>query len=265
MKSVLASPDRDYKLEVAKQQFVEQNYTNAVLLLDNILPGMKNTKSGDEALYLLGMCKYKMKNYEEASDIFKKYYTRSYPNGIFADEARLFTAKSYVQTINPVRLDQASTYTTINELQNAIEYNPNGKYSEELKNILFKLQDQLVEKEYLAAKLYYDLGDYFLNCNFGGNNYEACIVTAENAIKSYPYSTRKEEFAIMILKAKYELAMQSVETKKIERFNNAIDEYYGFVNEFPNSKYIKLAKSIFDKSSKEIKSKKLSAYQSKEE
>lgn len=263
--SVLKSPDRDYRFEVAKQMFAEQKYSNASLLLDNVLPGMKNTKSGDEALFMLAMCKYYMHNYDEASDLFKKYYTRSYPSGMYADEARLYTAKSYVKSINPVRLDQTNTYLAITELQNVLEYDPDGKFSTELKELLFQLQDQLVEKEYLAAKLYYDLGDYFMNCNFGGNNFEACVVTAENAIKSYPFTTRKEEFAIMILKAKYELARQSVDVKKIERYNDAIDEYYGFVNEFPNSKYSKQAKAIFEKSSKEVNSKKLATFRTEEE
>ena len=94
--------------------------------------------------------------------------------------------------------------------------------------MIFKLQDKLVEKEYLNAKTYYDLGSYFYNCSFGGNNYEACIITAENAMRDYPYSKRREDFAIMLLRAKYLLATHSVEARKQERMDAAKEEYYAF-------------------------------------
>ena len=43
----------------------------------------------------------------------------------------------------------------------------------------------------------------------------------------------------MILRAKYQLAQQSVEEKRLERYRDTIDEYYGFMNEYPESKYLK--------------------------
>ena len=77
---------------------------------------------------------------------------------------------------------------------------------------IFEQQDLLVEKEYLSAKLYFDLGNYFGNCsNDGGSNYQACVVTAENAIRDYPYTKMREDFAILILRAKFELAKNCVE------------------------------------------------------
>lgn len=47
------------------------------------------------------------------------------------------------------------------------------------------------------------------------------------------------------------MAIYSVEEKKGERYRETIDEYYAFVNEFPESKYLKEAEKIF-KESKEI-------------
>ena len=87
----------------------------------------------------------------------------------------------------------------------------------------------------------------------GGSNYEACIITAQNAIRDYPYTRRKEDFSILILRAKYDLAVRSVESKMNERYNDTIDEYYGFVNEFPKSKYLNEAKKIYDKAKTAIK------------
>ncbi len=72
---------------------------------------------------------------------------------------------------------------------------PDARLKQQATNRLFALQDLLVEKEYKSAKLYFDMGTYFGNCTSGGNNYEACIVTAQNALKDYPYSNQREEFA----------------------------------------------------------------------
>ena len=109
-----------------------------------------------------------------------------------------------------------------------------------------------IRDRYLSAKLYYDLGSYFLNCTNGGSNYQACIITAENAIREYPYTSRREDLAFLVLKAKFDLASQSVENKKEERYHNAIDEYYGFTNEFPESKYKKEAENLFKKANKYV-------------
>ena len=112
--------------------------------------------------------------------------------------------------------------------------------------MMFELQEKLVKKEYLASKLYYDLGLYM------GNNYQSCIITAQNTLNDYPYTKQREELSVLILRAKYAIAENSVEEKKDERYRDAIDEYYAFKNEFPESKYVKEAEKIFKNSVKEV-------------
>ena len=213
---------------------------------------LKGTDKGEESLYLMAMANFKARNYDAASSYFKKYY-QSYPRGIFAEEAYYHCGKSlYMDTPEP-KLDQTDTYEAVTEFQNFLELYPTSRFREDAQNKIFDLQDKLVEKEYLSAKLYYNLGSYFGNCTSGGSNYQACIVTAENAIKDYPYTSRREDFAILILKAKFELAEQSIELKKEERYHNAIDEYYSFVNEFPESAFLKEATSLFEKAKKHVR------------
>jgi outer membrane protein assembly factor BamD len=112
---------------------------------------------------------------------------------------------------------------------------------------LFSLQDNLVQKELYSAQLYYDLGSYFGNCTSGGNNYEACVITSQNALKDYPYSKFRENFSVLIMKSKYELAQMSIEEKKLDRFQDAQDECYGFINEFPDSKEKATAEKYIEK------------------
>ncbi|MBQ4003588.1 MAG: outer membrane protein assembly factor BamD, partial [Bacteroidaceae bacterium] len=85
------------------------------------------------------------------------------------------------------------------------------------------------------------------------------VITAQNALKDFPFASasRREEFAILILRSKYELARQSVEEKRVARFRDAIDEYYAFVNDFPESKYMQEAKDILAAAESIVKRKKL--------
>lgn len=246
---VLKTTDYDYKYEAAKQYYAEGQYNRASLVLRDVITLLKGTDKGEESLFLLGMSYYKAESYDAASAVFKKYY-QTYPQGIYAEEAHFYCGKSLYENTPEPRLDQSATYGAIAEFHQFMEEYPYSHLRNAAQEMVFALQDKLVEKEYLAAKLYYDLGSYFLNCFNGGSNYQACIVTAQNAINDYPYTARREDFAFLILKAKFDLADQSVEEKKEERFHSVIDEYYGFSSEFPESKHLKEATALFEKAKK---------------
>ena len=128
-----------------------------------------------------------------------------------------------------------------------MEYFPNSTKKQEAQDMIFALQDKLVLKELYSANLYYNLGNYL------GNNYESCVITAQNALKDYPYTDYREELSILILRARHEMAIYSVEDKKMDRYRETVDEYYAFKNEFPESKYLKEAEKIFNESQKVIK------------
>ena len=49
------------------------------------------------------------------------------------------------------------------------------------------------------------------------------------------------------MKSKFELAQMSVEEKKVQRFQDAEDECYGFINEYPESKERKTAEEYIKK------------------
>ena len=249
---VLKTNDYLYKYEAAKEYYATGMYNRSSLMLQDVIRSLKGTDKGEESLYLLAMASYKAHDYDAAHTYFSKYY-QSYPRGLFAEEACFFSARSLYMTVPETKLDQTATYNAVTEFQNFLEAYPSSKYNDQVQSLIFNLQDKLVEKEYLSAKLYYDLGTYFGNCANGGSNYQACIITAENAIRDYPYTSRREEFAILILRAKFDLAKQSVEAKKEERYHNAIDEYYGFTNEFPESPYMKEAQALFSKAEKYVK------------
>jgi outer membrane protein assembly factor BamD len=52
------------------------------------------------------------------------------------------------------------------------------------------------------------------------------------------------------MKSKFELAQNSSEEKKLDRYRDAEDECYGFLNEFPESKECDTAQKFIEKCKK---------------
>ncbi|MDY4409773.1 MAG: outer membrane protein assembly factor BamD [Prevotella sp.] len=247
--AVYKSTDYRYKYEYAKQCYAEGKYQRAVTLLQDLIVPLKGSQDAQESLYMLGMAEYMSQDYETAAETFKKY-VKTYPRGEYTEMAQFYDGQSlYMSTPEP-RLDQTQTVSAISAFQEYLDLFPDAKNKDLAQTRLFALQDKLVEKELLSAKLYYNLGSYFNNCSYGGNNYEACIVTSQNALKDYPYTNKREEFATLIMRSKFHLAEQSVESKKLERYQDAEDECYGFINEYPDSKERKEAEEFITKCKK---------------
>ena len=206
----------------------------------------KGTDNAQESLYMLALSEYNTKDYEGAAATFKKYYS-SYPKGTYAEMAKFYVGQSLYECTPEPRLDQSQTVNAIAAFQEFLDIYPDSKNKQVAQQRMFELQDKLVKKELYSAQLYYDLGQYFGNCTYGGNNYEACIITAQNALKDYPYTSLREKFSVLVMKSKYELAQQSVEEKKLERYQDAEDECYGFINEYPDSKDKATAEKFINK------------------
>lgn len=232
---VYKTNDYTYKYEYAKECFARGRFTRASTLLQDLVTMQKGTDNAQESLYMLAMSEYNNKDYEGAAATFKKYYS-SYPKGAYAEMAKFYVGQSLYKCTPEPRLDQSQTVNAISAFQEFLDIYPDSNNKQAAQQRMFELQDKLVQKELYSAQLYYDLGQYFGNCTYGGNNYEACIITAQNALKDYPYSSLREKFSVLVMKSKYELAQQSVEEKKLERYQDAEDECYGFINEYPDSK-----------------------------
>ena len=248
--SVYKSADKDYKYEYAKQCFAQGKFGNAITLLSEVVTAQKGRQNAQESLYMLAMAQYCNRDYEAASATFRKYF-QSYPKGDFAEQASFYVGQSLFESMPDPRLDQSATVGAINAYQNFMDYFPESSLREEAQKRLFILQDNLVMKEYLSAELYYNLGGYFGNINSNTeSNYESCIITAQNALKTYPYTTMREKFSLLIMKSKFELAQNSSEEKRVERYRDAEDECYGFLNEFPESENCKTAEKFIAKCKK---------------
>lgn len=250
---VYKSADSDYKYEFAKEAFANGKFQQAATLLEELITIKKGTDEAQECLYMLAMAQYCNHDYEAASATFKKYVS-SYPRGIYVESASFYVGNSLYQSAPEPRLDQSPTIGAINAYQQFMDLHPDSKLRPEAQKRLYELQDKLVIKELLSAELYYNLGGYFGNVNKNDeSNYTSCIITAQNALKQYPYSKHREDFALLIMKSKFELAQNSTDERRLDRYRDAEDECYGFVNEYPDSKNVALAEKYIAKCKKVIK------------
>lgn len=239
------STDPNYKLDFARRAFEQKKYVQASTILEDITLQLKGTDKAEEALYLLAMSNYENKDYANSGSYFKTYYTR-YPKGKYAEMARFYCGYGYYLDSPEPQLDQTDTMKAIEELQSFLDYYPKSDKVSIAQNAIFELQDKLTLKELQNAQLYYNLGNYM------GNNYESAVIVAKNAVKHYPYSRYKEDLELLILKARYQEAAQSVAEKQEDRYRVVVDEYYSFINNYPDSPNRSEADNIFKIASSHI-------------
>ena len=237
---VQKSTDVAERYSFANKSYNEKKYGRVISLLEDVVPSLVGTTEGPQSTYLLADSYFNEGQESDASRYFQNYYT-SYPKGSMAEEARFKAGYSLFRSSPDARLDQTATIGAIKELQSYLDFYPEGKHTKEVEQMLFELQDKLAYKEFLAARLYFNLGLYL------GNNYESCIITAQNALKDYPYTKYKEEITFLILRAKAEQADLSVPERLQERLREVIDAYYAYLNDFPRGEHLKQAQRIFER------------------
>ena len=242
---LVKSSDNDLKFAKAKEYYEKGKYLEACTLLEPVVVPFRGTKKGEEALFLLASSYFKNKDYITARGYFSGY-GRSYPRGDYAEEAAFHVGLCYYKDSPEAKLDQQGTRKAINEFTSFMQSYPQSIHVAEAQAKKQELRDKLAYKAYLNCRLYYRLG------NYQGNNYRSCVIAANNALREFPESVYREELAFLILKAKYQQAVESVESKKNDRFHDALDEYYNFMQEYPETEYRKEAESIRKTSQKHL-------------
>ena len=236
---VVKSKDPEYKYQKAIEYYEKGKYVRAQTLLEDISMYYKGTDRSQEVLKYMALCFQNNKDYLSGAEYFKGYI-RNYPKGRYIQLARYGVGHCYYMDAPDARLSQETTKDAIKYLTDYLDLFPDGEYASEAAKELEDMYNRLARKEYLNAKLYYNLGTYL------GNNYLSCIITAQNALKKYPGNRYQEELSWLICAAKYEELRNSIEEKKEERREDVTDECYNFLTEYPDSQYAKRVKQMLE-------------------
>jgi outer membrane protein assembly factor BamD len=238
---ILTSSDYDLKYKKAFEYYDKEDYTRASTLMEELLPVYRGTEKAEELNYRYAYCYYRQQDYVMAAYYFDNF-VKSFPNSPLAEECSFMVAYCYYEESPTSSLDQANTYKAIDELQLFINNHPGSKRIDECNKLIDELREKLVKKSFDSASLYYKLGDY-----------KAAITALGNALKEYPDTHYREELKFLILKSSYELASRSIYEKMKERYENTVEAYLGFKEEFPDSKHLKEAERIYTNASKYLK------------
>ncbi len=238
---LLKSTDYELKKEKVFEYYDDGKYMKSIELLSQILPRFRATDDAEQLNWINAQAHFKVRDYMMAGSYYQTF-ADTYPMSNNAEEAHYLSALcDYYMSPRP-ELDQSNTKKAIESFTIFMQRYPASTRTDDCKARILELQEKLVEKSYLSARLYYDLKEY-----------RAATVSLANSLKEYPDTKYREELMYLKLDALYLLAENSIPDKKVERFQTALDEYYSFIEEFPQSRFSKDVARIFENTARFLK------------
>ncbi len=240
---LLRSQDYEQWYIKGMEYYAAGDYDKAANLLGGVLSRNIGTARYDTLITTYAHALVKTGDYYSAASYFSDY-VKTYPSSSKCPECQFMAGYCYYKLSPKVELDQADSQQAIDELQAYLNlYHEDGRTAE-AEQMIKEMTDKLAYKDYMSAKLYFNLGDYM------GNNYNSAVIVAQNTLRKYPDTKHREELSYLILRSKYIQADRSTLRRQPERYRDAIDEYYSFINEYPESKYRKDADRMLRSSEK---------------
>jgi outer membrane protein assembly factor BamD len=228
--TVIKSTDYEYKYKKAIEYYEAKDYNHACALFQDLVYVYRGTSKGDDLFYYYAKSCFEQKDYEMAGHYFKNIYEQ-YPRSTHAEESQFMVGMCYYKQSPDPKLDQQISMKAIDALQLFINLYPYSSRVDEATLLIDEMNEKIVYKSFLSAKLYYDM-EY----------YKSAVIALNNSLNDYSNTKYREELKYLLFKSKYLLGVNSVEEKKRERLSDARDEYFTFVDEFPDSKYLKEVK-----------------------
>jgi outer membrane protein assembly factor BamD len=235
---LLKSTDADLKKSKAKEYFDAGKYVKAAELIEQILPRFRATEEGEELIWMNARSYYGMKDYLSAGAYFQSY-VEQYGYGKYVEEGNFMSAMCNYRMSPRAELDQEYTLAAIEGFNHFLNRYPSSDRVDECKRLIRELEEKLVEKSYLSAKLYYDMTEY-----------RSAIVALSNSLKEYADSKYREEMMFLKLNSLYLYAENSVASRQVERYQETLDDYYSFMEEFPDSRFRRDVRRIYQTTSR---------------
>lgn len=222
---IIKSGDPEAIYDRAMTFYEEENWKKAANLFDASVPYFVGSVREDTVLFYSARSRFKNNEFDTAIqqlDDFRRRFGRS----IFLEDAEgMYTLSHYYQA-PPVTRDQQLSHTAIRVINEFLSRYPDSEQADSFVEMKEELQKRIHDKEFLNAYAYFKIG-----------RYKSAIVAFKNAMKKYPESSARERVSYYIVASAYELADNSVVSKKEDRFLSMLDSYISFIAEFPESEY----------------------------
>ena len=217
---VLNNDDLNVKYKAAEEYYNNGEYRRANRLLEQLVPAYRGKPQSERLVYFFADSYLQTKNYYLASYQFESF-VKSFPKSQKLEEASFYAAKSHYMMSPVYSLDQEETNTAIEKLQIFMNNYPKSKFTDECNQLISELQNKIEKKEFEVAKQYFTIYDY-----------RAAIKSLDNFVGEFVGSKYREEALYYKFLSSYEIAINSIESKKHERLldlkqlHNNIVRYY---------------------------------------
>ena len=235
MDQAMKSADKDFILKVANEKFTKKKWADALALYDRLPNLVAGTDDAPNVVFNSAYANYYDKNYRLAANQFKNFVI-SFPQDPRKEEAAYLSALCYYEGSLQYNLDQSNTESAITELQNFLNEYPDSERSKNITQLVDELTYKLEFKAFENAKQYFRMGEF-----------KAAAVTFENVLEDFPATKLRPKIYDIILKSKYELAVNSIYDLKKERLDASASYAKRVSAELPNSEYSKTADDLYAK------------------
>lgn len=230
----------EQRLEAALRYYEKKDYYKASLLFEDLIPVLRGRSEAEKVQFYLANTHFQQGQYIMSSHFFKTF-NETYPRSEFAEEANFLYAKSLYKDSPSPRLDQTTTHQAMDAIQEFLNRYPESRFKEEAEAMYNGLASKVEIKAFENARLYHQM-----------RYYQAAVVAFTNFQREFPSSGFNEEAAFLRLDAQFSLAQESVPGKQRERYFDAIGFYQYFVDKYPESKFIRNAENLYEKSVAQI-------------
>ncbi|MGB0177267.1 MAG: outer membrane protein assembly factor BamD [Owenweeksia sp.] len=230
---VLKSTDLNLKYTKALEYYNEEKYNKAYPLFDELLSLYRGTQKAADVYYYFAYTNYHLGDYILAAYHFKNF-SKTFPTHEKAAECAFMVGYCYYLESPVYSLDQTYTYKAINELQLFVNTHPDSERLAQCNEIIIELRRKLEKKSFEIAEQYYKTGYY-----------QAAVVAFNNTLNDYPDTQFREDAYYLRLRSSYELAKNSVESKKLQRFIESKTAYFDFIERYPEGENVEEAVQMY--------------------
>lgn len=224
LEQMIRASDGDQMYAGAVELFERGKYNKAINLFSTAQPYLIGRGKEDSVAYYICLSYYKMGDFVSSTQ-YLNGFRRSYSRSPFLEEVEYMYAMSAYYTTLPSNRDQTMSKSAIISIKEYLGRYPDSHKKEKLEGHVEELVGRMHEKEYINAKVYYNIGQY-----------RSAVVALQGALDMYPESKYREDLLFLILDSHYIYAKNSIEEKQRDRFLDMMDAYYNYTSEFPDAK-----------------------------
>ena len=237
---ILKGSDYNLKFDKAIEYYKNDQCYKSLPLLEELMSYFRMTSKGEDVYYYYAKNQYCMGDFYLAGYYFKRF-VKNFPQSYRVEECAFNSAVCLMMNSPDYYLDQSESYKAIDEFQLFMSKYPNSYLVDSCNKMVADLRGRLERKSFEKGKLYFKM-----------EKFRSATIALNSTLTEFPDTKYKEEVLYLILKSNYLFALNSIQSKKVERFEESIKSYYTFVDSFKNSKFVDEAESLYLSSIKEL-------------